>query len=276
MDYDWKYYMDDLRKGKSVIIITEEDRAGARLIMKRLPAEQRERMEKLVRNMLFDYRQQGKERNALIEDTVRQHTAYCGQIAEDEMLKRRHNAIVYRYMMKTALHNRATAGKMGVSKETLAGDIKKAINELVVMLFGVLAMAEVSESWSEAVKSLFENVRLMKCGTQIRQCFIWREWEQEHLQCRKKTEDVLRCIDKAILMYEEYCENYLITDLNAKLCLEVIQGLYLNENAKSVEDIAKENNISISPVYAYLRKAVGRFAELFEYMAMNEPARAEK
>lgn len=276
MDYDWKYYMDDLRKGKSVIIITEEDRAGAKQIMKRLPAEQRERMEKLVRNMLFDYRQQGKERNALIEDAVRQHTAYCGQMVDDEIVKRRHNAIVYRYMMKTALHNRATAGKMGVSKETLAGDIKRAINELVVMLFGVPAMAEVSESWPEAVKSLFENVRLMKCGTQICQSFVWREWEQERLQGRKKTEDVFGCIDKVVLMYEEYCENYLITDMNAKFCLDVVRELYLNENAKSVEDIAKENNISLSPVYAYLRKAVERFAELFEYMAMSEPGRTGK
>lgn len=276
MDYDWKYYMDDLKKGKSRIIITEEDRAGARLVMERSPAEQRERMEKLVRNMLHDYRQQGKERNALIEDAVRQHTAYCGQMADDEILKRRHNAIVYRYMMKTALHNRATAGKMGVSKETLAGDIKRAINELVVMLFGTPAMAEVSESWPEAVKELFENVRLMKCSTQIRQTFVWREWEQERLRGRKKTEDVLGCIDKAVLMYEEYCENYLITDMNAKFCLDVVRELYLNENAKSVEDIAKENNISLSPVYAYLRKAVERFAELFEYMAMSEPARAGK
>lgn len=276
MDYDWKYYMDDLRKGKSRLTITEEDRAGARQIMKRLPAEQRERMEKLVRNMLFNYRQQGKDRNALIEDAVRQHTAYCGQMADDEILKRRHNAIVYRYMMKTALHNRATAGKMGVSKETLIGDIKRTVNELVIMLFGISAVVEVSENWPEAVKKLFENVRLMKCGTQIRQSFSSREWEQERIQGRKKTEDVLGCVAKAVLMYEEYCENYLITDMNAEFCIKVVRDLYLNENAKSVEDITKENNISLSSVYAYLKKAVERFAELFEYMAVSEPARAKK
>ena len=269
MDYDWKYYMNDLKNGKSRLIITEEERAGARLIMERVPVEQRERMEKFVRNMLFNYRQQGKSKNALIEDAVRQHTAYCGQNAEDEMLKRRHNAIVYRYMLKTALHNRAAAGKLGVSKETFAGDTKRAVKELTVIVFGVSAMEKESESRSETVRNLFEHIRLLKCSIKVEQSFVWKEWEQERIQGRKKTENILRCMDKAVLMYEEYCETYLTTDLNAKLYLEVIQELYLNEKAKSTEDITKEKNISLSSVYGYLKTGIERMAELFEYMSVR-------
>lgn len=267
MDYDWKYYMDDVRAGKSRINVTGEDREAAGHIKDRLCPEQRARRRKHIRDMLFEYRHNGKEENALLDDVVRQHTEYCRELSADELLKRRHNAIVYRYMIKTALHNKAAAGRLQISKETLVKDIGRAVDEFMVIFYGVPALPDTPASWTEYVKTFLENMRLLPYCCKINQRFRQTEQERERAECVETTAEVIQCMGKALQMYEEYCESCIQSQEAAQRSLEIIRALYIDSGSRSIEEIAAEQGISWETVYSDVNKATERLAELFEYMA---------
>lgn len=267
MDYDWKYYLEDLKAGKSKVIITDADRRMAGYIMKRFPKEQRRQKAAAVRDMLHGYRQRGKAENALIEEAVRCHTEYCSGKEDDELLKRRHNVVVYRYMMKTARHNKAVAAKIGVCRETVINDIRQAVDELLVILFGIPAVGDSPQVWPEAVRSLFENMRLMKYTLAVSQHFVYQKWEQERSFCVEITDGILQSIEKAVQLYEEYCSCCLTTEDTAKRSLEIIRALYLGNGNSTIQRIVDCQEISKETVYADVKKATGHFAELLEYMA---------
>lgn len=267
MDYDWKYYIDDLKAGNSGVIITEDDRLAAGHIMDRLPAERLKNAERIVRNMLFDYRQQGKAGNALIDDVMKQHTIYCKAYPDDELLHRRHNAIVYRYMIKTALHNRAVAAKLNISNNSLAGDMKQAKGELLTILFGLPAVIGDADNWPGAVRQVFENMRLLSCCLSVNSRIPYQEWEAERIRCVGITSGILRITEKAVQMYGEYCSRCLTTKDTAERSLETIRALYLDDVGRNVEETAELQGVSPETIYSDIRRAMERFAVLFEYMA---------
>lgn len=161
MDYDWKYFMDGLKADRAGMDIDSEDRLAARAVMYRMDKDWQRRAKKRIRDMLSDYRQQCRDRNLLVEELVKAHAGYCRLLPDVEMAKRRHNSLVYRYMMKTALHNRAVAVKMGVSKDTVQNDISMAVNEMLVLCFGLPAASSSPKTYQDGVKELLHNYLLV-------------------------------------------------------------------------------------------------------------------
>ena len=267
MDYDWKYYLDDLKAGKSRITVTDEDREAAGHIMCRLPEEQLEQAQRYLYDMLRSYREQPRELNAIIDDVMRLHTAYCKKCESRDILHRRHNAIVYSFMINTHLSERAVAIKLNTCKEVVRADKRIAIRDLLVILFGVPAIGGTPDRWTKATDSLFKAMRLLPYSVSISQHFPDPKWERERIRCSEITAEILHCVDKAIQMYEEYVSGCLTTKDTAERSLETIRAIFLEEGSRPVVEIAEEWSISKESIYSYIAMGIRKFSTLFEYMA---------
>lgn len=58
MDYDWKYFVEDLEANSGGLCRNGAGGIAVKSVMYRMDAEKRNRAVKLVRGMLADYRQQ--------------------------------------------------------------------------------------------------------------------------------------------------------------------------------------------------------------------------
>lgn len=67
-------------------------------------------------------------------------------------------------MMNTALHNRAVAVKMGVSKDTVQNDIRMAVNEMLVLCFGLPAARSNPKTYQNGGKGTAAQLSADKSG----------------------------------------------------------------------------------------------------------------
>ncbi|MCC8059679.1 MAG: hypothetical protein LIO81_02385 [Clostridiales bacterium] len=269
MDYEWKWYMHDLKAGKiQPLTVTGEERAGVRYLKERLAAPVRKQIRYTIRNMLAGYREQDAAGRALIEDVMKQHGEYCK--AANDRTKRRHNSVVCRYMLKTPMNDKSVAFRFSISERMLRNDINSVIDELSVILIGVPALTDAPESWPEAVRSIFENMRLLEYGPKVCHGFQLPELEQERARGQEITACSLKSIEKAVLMYEAFFRYGLTSAEIEERRLKAIKErcLDMDRLIKSTQDVANDNDISDRTVFYDIEKAVRRFAELMEYMAI--------
>lgn len=267
MDYDWKYYLEDLKAGKKKVLPDNRERAAAGLLLYRLTGDKRRQIRGLVKNMLEDYRRQDGMQNEMIEELMKAHARYCQMPSAGEGAKRRHNTVVYRYMMKTALHNRAVAVKTGVSRETVYSDINRATDEMAVICFGSPAASDDPATWLAGVRSLLRNYRLIKHTERVQGEVRWRNWQQDREEGRRITSDLLCCFEKVLWMYEDFTAGSSCPEIQGRR-LEVVKGVYFN--GISIPAIAAEHCISEETAYTDINTMIERLSELFQGMASQK------
>lgn len=261
MDYDWKYFLEDLKKGKVQGLQAAEGRAAAGDMFYRLPENTRGQLRNLVKTMLAGYRQQEGTSKAMVEELMEAHAGYCRMQQGNEATRRRHNTMVYRYMMKTMLHSGAVAVKMGVSKKTVCNDINKAMDEIMVLCFGLPAVGDHPETCREGVKSLLRNYRLLRQSECISGKLIWENRERERAECRRRTRTALESMEKMLQIYEGFVADSSFPEMQGRR-LEELRGFYLA--GSSISDLATAGGVSEDTVYADVNLMIGRLAELLE------------
>ncbi len=265
MDYDWKYYLEDLMGGKTEIKLEKEDRRAAGFLIYRMDKGKQEHVKKLIRWIMEDYRAGGRNKNSLAECLVRTHADCCRCFPGNGMAKRCHNALVYRYMMKNALHNKAVALKMDVSEIMVHHYIATAINELAVLCFGTPAFTGSTSTWQDAVKQMLDNLHFLECMPDASIALVWDKWQQERVYCHQVTESAVAFIYKALSMYEEYISGSSNQHIQ-KRALDIVKEVYIT-GGKDITEISSIWGISIHSVYLDIRKVTARLGELCSYMA---------
>lgn len=267
MDYDWKYHMEDLKAGKAGARPTPEEREAAEAVLFRLPDDRKERIRSLVKGMLLNYRHQEGGDNGMVRDIMAAHAEYCRLLPGNELPRRRHNAVVYRYMMETARHNRAVAAKMAVSVKTVHNDIHQAIDEMAVLCFGLPVSREEPGTWQEGMKSLLCNFLLLEKSKSISRPLIWSNWQQKREKCLEITDRAFRCLERAVCMYEEFIAGISFPDMQ-KRALEIVKEVYFE--GIGIAEAGDMHRISEATVYSDINKVTERFGELAAFMAGNQ------
>ena len=270
MDYDWKYFIDDLKDGKIDIKPIVSDIHGNVMedITGRLSKEKKRQVKNLIKGMFYNYRTQKVENCCIIEELMKAHTNYCKANPQNEQLKRRHNAVIYRYMMKTAFHKKAIAIKLDVSFGTIQNDISQTMEEIMILCFGIPVGRCKPNNLQEAVKCLFRSYQLLKLSQEIETELMWKEWQQLRVESLKKTSRVIEYIEKAVRIYEAFIASSSCPDMQ-KRALEVVRRIYLNDNS-NISEMAAVYQVSEKIIYSDINKIVERFTELFEIMSQSE------
>lgn len=259
MGYDWKYYLEDLEarqrggaKGRNV----------AQVFGFRMSTIERKQARNFVKNLLLNYRKQDSTQNAVITDLVKAHGEYCLQQPESSAAKMRHNTMVYRYMLEIALHNRAVAVKMGISKSAVCKNIAQAVEEMTILCFGLPAVPGMPVTWKEGIKSLIRNYPLLKRAVRCSRPLECKTWQQEREKCLKITGKAISGFERAIHMYEEFAGGIRFPD-EQRRPLEELKARYLDKQM-AIVDVASLFQVSEKCVYADIKKMQERFAKMFE------------
>lgn len=264
MDYDWNYYLEDLKAKEKRKWIDKQDREVADFLIYRLVEGKRKQIQRLIRDMLVNYRQQDSVQNAMIEDLMKAHAEYCHLLPDGEMAKRRHNIIVYRYMMKTTLHNNAVALKMGISNKTIYNDINQTIDEIAVLCFGLPMIGDNPLIYQDGIRSLIHNYQLIRQSDRIDRTLVQKDWQQEREEYKRITVKVLGSLKKAVGMYEEFIANSNFPDMQ-KRRLEAVKKIYFESS--SISHMAASYCVSGETIYTDIKVIIGRLAELFVFMS---------
>ena len=267
MDYDWKYFIDDLKDGKIDIELIAIHENVVKDVVGRLSKEKKQKVKNLIKGMFCNYRTQKTENCCIVEELMKAHTKYCKANPENEQLKRRHNTVVYRYMMKTEFHKKAIAIKLDVSSGTIQNDISQTMEEIIILCFGMRAQRSEPKSLYEVVKYLFRHYQLLKLSQEIETELIWKEWQQLRVESLEKTGRVIEYIEKAVQIYEAFIAGSSSPDMQ-KRALEVVKRIYLNGNS-SISEMAAVYQVTESIIYSDINKIEERFAELFEIMLQS-------
>ena len=265
MDYSWKHYLEDLRNGKTEIKLEKEDMAAAGFFIYQMGKDRQGQAEKLIKWLLSDYRDGDRGKNAITECLVKAHADCCRRFPGNGTAKKCHNALVYRYMMKTALHNRAVALKMDVSESMVHHYIAAAIKELAVLCFGTPVFTGSSSTWQDAARQMLDNLHFLECMPDTSIALVWDKWQQERVYCHQITESAVAFIYKALSMYEEYISGS-SNQYIQKRALDIVKEVYIT-GGKGITEISSIWGISIHSVYLDIRKVTARLGELCSYMA---------
>lgn len=262
MDCCWKYYLESLGAGGGG---GAEWSDTAHSLSFRMPEARRKQAVNFLRGLLLDYRKQDGLRNAAITEMVKAHGEYCLQQPGSSAAKIRHNTLVCRYMLENALHSRAVAVKMGISKSTVHKNIGLTVDEMAVLCFGLPAVMDMPRTWEGGVKSLLRNYLLLKCAAGCSRPLECKEWQQEREKCLELTGKAVSSLKKVVHMYEKFAEGSFFPDEQGRR-LEELKARYLDRQM-AVVDVASMFGVSEKCVYADIKKVQGRLAELFEAVA---------
>jgi len=72
-----------------------------------------------------------------VEELVKKHAALCKKAEDKEERIRWHNAMVYKYMIKNIYPDSVIARKLGISEDTFYSDMRKALDDMMVLAFGI-------------------------------------------------------------------------------------------------------------------------------------------
>lgn len=264
MDYDWKYFMDDLKSGTTGRQPTDQERGTAAAVRFRMDEREMQKYRNIVRVMMSDYRSQPEADRALFEELMKAHGEYCRLLPAEDVQRRRHNAIVYRYMIKTPLHNKAVSRKMNISKETLSGHIRKCVDDIVLLLCGSPAAGGDGKDTGDCIKGILDNLSLIRMSQGIQNRMKWEQRQQEREKYLSITADALRCLDTEISLYEDFikgCDG----SKDHERPLDALKAVYMGGGG--ISEIMASYGVSEGTVYADIRKMIGRLSELTEYLA---------
>lgn len=86
MDYEWFYYVGDLKNGIIKRPATG-NRGSVSFVRYRLQEEKLKQCRNVIKGMLIEYRNSRKEDRLLIEELMKAHAEYIRLLPENELLK---------------------------------------------------------------------------------------------------------------------------------------------------------------------------------------------
>ena len=130
----------------------------------RVPKETRAWALRILEESFESLRSTGK--GLLPKTAMASHMDYCKLKGTDSLEKRRHNILVYRYLMKNPSEDlghlswKEIAHIFHVSKETAMIDAREAMKECMLGIYGIPFLPE-SDSWESSLKSIIEYIPLL-------------------------------------------------------------------------------------------------------------------
>jgi hypothetical protein len=113
LNYEWYYFLKDVREHRNDDIPTG---TGS------VEGVSEERAIILSKSLGYCFRRYWHSEIELrrsMNKVLKLHTEICQESPGNELLKRRHNALVYKYIVDTVASDKVIASKLEISKETL-------------------------------------------------------------------------------------------------------------------------------------------------------------
>lgn len=158
----------------------------------------------------FQYYKQGKlaaGRRTDLECLVKLHAGICRDNPEDEGKRRRHNALIYRYMDGQNMSNQEIADRLGLCKCALNLNLIRMLDELMVMLAGVPFITAKGEGPGETVKAAIKNYGYLQICREADLKSVFPEALRPDVEkAREYTVNYLDRMDWCFLQYERYCQ----------------------------------------------------------------------
>ncbi len=237
MKHEWDYFLEDIKKQKNENMISVEQ-ADA------------------LSNSLFynfrKYRHSSAELRESMDCLLKLHTEVCRERPGDELLKRRHNALVYKYVINIIASDKAIAKKMGVSEESLYLDLEKVKREMCIICIGIVYLIPEGEE-NSLITRILENYQLLiRCMPSPNIALLFPErYHREILKYQEVTGAYLSRFHECVTLYDEFCSNdqYGIGQRRS----DILHGIFIDGN-KTIENIMKEYSCSRETVYKDMKK----------------------
>lgn len=269
MDYEWKYFVESL--GGTV---TDQAAASNHEVWKSLCCLLPEDVKKGLRDSLVwgfrGYREaKGDKRQALVH-LLAVHTELCREKSWDNLLKRRHNALVYRYVVDIVAGNRAVAKKLNISKDTLYADLDNIMGDMMLLCVGLPYLLKGGrEELQAAVKLTIKYYPLLDRVSQTKQCLcLFPVRIRSHIQtARTATEQFLCLFNQAIEIYSGFrrpCDD-IMTERRMAVLKRSLQG-----HTGLAQTVAAEYCCSAETVYHDMRENQECICDLLTLFLKNE------
>lgn len=252
MDYEWKYFVEDLSK-----TVTEQKAAADSKVWNDISLLLPEETIKALRDSLFfgfrGYREAVGERRQSLDHLLAVHTELCRIMPWDGLMKRRHNAMVYRYVVNTVAGNRAVAKKLNISKDTLYADLDNVMGDMLLLCVGLPYLLQGGrEELQAAVKLTIKYYPLLDRVSQTEQCLcLFPIRIRNHIQtARTATEQFLCLFNRAIEIYSGFrrpCDE-IMTERRMAALKGSLQG-----DTGLAQEVAAEYCCSAETVYHDIR-----------------------
>lgn len=254
MDYDWKYFVEDLSK-----TVKEQGAAADREVWREVSRPLPEGTIKALRDSLAwgfrGYREAVGERREVLAHLLAVHTELCRAMPWDSLLKRRHNALVYRYAVETVAGNRAIAKKLNISKDTMYADLEGVMRDMLVLCVGLpYLMQGKRPEIKEAVKLTIKQYLFWDKSGQMEQCLCLFP---VHIRgdvrvAAETTRRYMLRFNEAMTVYTDFCEQHDPFCINGRR-LEVLKQ-NINGNNRVAQEVAKKYTCSPETVYSDMKE----------------------
>lgn len=269
MDYEWKYFVEDLSG-----TLTDQEAAANREVWESLCCLLPEEVKRGLRDSLVwefrGYREtKGDKRQALVH-LLAVHTELCRERSWDNLLKRRHNALVYRYVVDIVAGNRAVAKKLNISKDTLYADMDNVMEDMLILCIGLPYLLQGGqEELQAAVKLTIKYYPLLARVDQTEQCLcLFPVRIRSHIQAsRKTTAQFIRLFNRGIELYSGFhrsCDEAM-TDRRLDALRRTLKG-----HTGVAQAVAAEYCCSAETVYHDMRENQECVCELLSLFLKNE------
>lgn len=270
MDYDWKYFVEDL--GKTV---TDQEAAAAQEVWKKISSPLPDGTMKALRDSLAwgfrGYREAVGERREALAYLLAVHTELCRTMPWDNLLKRRHNALVYRYVVETVAGNKAVAKKLNISKDTLNVDLDGVLKEMLVLCIGLPYLMQGKRTEiKEAVKLTIKQYPLLDKSGQMEQCLCLFpvRLRSEIQSAREATRRFLCLFDKGMAVYADFCGQYNQFGVNGRRLDALKQDI--KGNNKVAREVAEKYGCSPETIYSDMKENQERICRLLSVFLNGE------
>lgn len=270
MDYDWKYFVEDLGK-----IVTIQETAAAQAVWKKISRPLPDGTMKALRDSLAwgfrEYREAVGERREALAYLLTVHTELCRAMPWDNLLKRRHNALVYRYVVETVAGNKAVAKKLNISKDTLYADLEGVMRDMLVLCVGLPYLTrEKRPEVREAVKLTIRQFQLLDKVGQTGQCLcLFPAHIRDEVQvAREATRDYMLLFNRAITVYADFCKRHDQFCINGRRLEALKQNI--KGNNKVAQETAKKYTCSPETIYSDMKENQERLCRLLSVFLNGE------
>lgn len=189
----------------------------------------------------------------------------------DSLLKRRHNALVYRFVVDTVAGNKAVAKKLNISKGTLYADLDGAINDMLVFCAGLpYIMQGKQPEVEEAVKLTIKQYPLLDRIGQTEQwlCLFPVRLRSGIQSAREATRRFLCLFDKGMAVYADFCGQYNQFGVNGRRLDALKQDI--KGNNKVAREVAEKYGCSPETIYSDMKENQERICHLLSVFLNGE------
>lgn len=245
MDYEWKYFYESLKKNVPLV------KSGPVIDNGRVLTRPAGEYSKIILNGFRNYRHSSGAVRSCLEELLKQHTEICKNRPADQMLKRRHNVLVYKYMIDTIAGDNVIAKKLAVSKVTLYYDLDKVISELAVLCLGIPFLMARTGSRTVAIEILEQYPLLLRSGDVMNAAALFPDKLQSEVrESRKSTAAYLEQFRGCVDLYMDYCVS--VGEWKEERRKAVLQDVYLSSQ-KTARQFAIDYQYSLATIYTDMK-----------------------